>query len=650
MKLADTAKNFMTEHDVSMLFDYFCKNVLKDRTCFNGHELVSLFSGILFDMNNYHQDADNENILLCNGDAIGIDGKSFSELRSRTCGLFSENDISFFKGAADRLIEDADRRMRGDFWTPTIFVDYGHSMIEDAIGTDWKKTCVVWDNCWGSGNLTRDYVFDDLYCSTLFESELDIGRTYNTNSEKFQFDFLNDGIPIPGDLLSGFSKLPEKLVNSFREDKSVVFFINPPYGTVNNMGFGGTSKSGIAETLVNKQMLDANAGACAKNLYAQFLYRIMKIKQSYKLTKCHICLYSPTLFMTGPSFRVFRKSFLKEFSFVRGCQFRANHFSNVSHGWGISFTIWKSGETHEKDRFSLDLIDDVCGEIKTIGKKTLYNTDFCKSGNNWIKETVYGKKTYDAPQMSSAINVKQTGRCVVTKDALGYFVTNSNNVDSSVMSVALFSSAYSRPCGYSITESNFTRCVALFSARKLVTRNWINSKDEFFAPDENSGFYDEFVKNSIVYSLFHQACNFTSLRNVEYKGMKWDICNNFFWMPKDEIMEMSEKNGMTKTYEECRISDDRYLFIKTKDIVFPEESRIVIEKANNIVRNTFRYRKSFNSVYPEYQIMNWDCGWYQIREIAKKHDMENYDDFVSAFKNLERKMLPMVYELGFLKK
>ena len=62
-------------------------------------------------------------------------------------------------------------------------------MLENELGEDWKDEFVVWDNCWGTGNLTRDYRFNELYCSTLFQSELNIGDKYNNEAIKFQFDF-----------------------------------------------------------------------------------------------------------------------------------------------------------------------------------------------------------------------------------------------------------------------------------------------------------------------------------------------------------------------------------------------------------------------------------------------------------------------------
>ena len=74
-----------------------------------------------------------------------------------------------------------------------------------------------------------------------------------------------------------------------------------------------------------------------------------------------------------------------------------------------------------------------------------------------------------------------------------------------------------------------------------------------------------------------------------------------------------------------------------------------MDKACDIVRNTFKYRGLFDSVRPEYQIMNWDCGWYQVKALAKEYDKTEYDEFVELYKKLADKMRPMVYTLGFLK-
>lgn len=68
-----------------------------------------------------------------------------------------------------------------------------------------------------------------------------------------------------------------------------------------------------------------------------------------------------------------------------------------------------------------------------------------------------------------------------------------------------------------------------------------------------------------------------------------------------------------------------------------------------MTKDTFKYRKEFNELRPEYQIMNWDCGWYQIKALVKEYIPEEMKIFLDKFKKLADKMRPMVYELGFLK-
>ena len=104
-------------------------------------------------------------------------------------------------------------------------------MIEETLGEDWKEKYVVWDNCCGIGNLTKDYCFKELYASTLHQSDIDIVRQCNKDTtQKFQFDFLNDPIAYPNSLFGIYTdKLPKGLKDAFLNNKPIVFFINPPY-------------------------------------------------------------------------------------------------------------------------------------------------------------------------------------------------------------------------------------------------------------------------------------------------------------------------------------------------------------------------------------------------------------------------------------
>lgn len=534
-------------------------------------------------------------------------------------------------------------RNLGQFYTPTLFVDYAHKMISEQFGEDWKEKFVVWDNCSGTKNLTRDYFFKELYCSTLEEAELHISERYNREATSFQFDFLNDSL----------DKLPQGLKDALENNKPIIFFINPPYATAAN--YGEVNKGGVAKTIVYEEMMKNDIGRCSSNLYAQFLYRIMMIKEQYNLTDCHIALFCKPNYLSGPAYKKFRCKFLNNFAYCSGVLFNASEFADVSDKWGINFTIWGNGETSNKKDFTHNLISNVDGEIVVGSVKDIYNIDGEITASDWAKEGTKKLKTLDAPNMTTAINIKKEATSKtnplgkLAENALGYMFNNSNNVAKNAQEVAMFSSVFSHAVGCQILPINFDRCTALFSARKLTIANWINDKDEYLAPNEENEHYNEFVNDSIVYSLFHSASNQSSLRQVEYKGKNWDIKNEFFFMGKDEIISLANENGFDFTYNDAKVSSERYVYEKLQQIDLSKEAQAVLDKATELTINSFKYRELFNDEHPEYQIMNWDCGWYQIKGMLKEFMPNEYKEFVELFKALAEKMRPMVYELGFLK-
>ena len=657
-KIKDLAENIqryvrVTEHNLSKIFDYFCKNVLKGKTKLSGHDMVEIFMGVIGDKMNYFQHPSNPNILVCKGRNVNMNGNAFKSFFGYFDRNYTPQETMCLNGIADRLIVDADRRNSGDFWTPTMFVDYAHDMISKKLGEDWKEKYVVWDNCCGSLNITRDYKFSELYCSTLYQSELNIGADYNPEATKFQFDFLNDEIVSKNSLLGVYNdKLPKGLKDALINNKPIVFFINPPYATANVMSTDEKHKAGVAKTMINEQMLKDKIGASSQNLYAQFLYRIIQIKNEFNLTNCHIALFSPTLFLTGSSYAKFRNVFLNEFSFDNAIQFKASHFADVADSWGISFSIWHNGETFEKNNFNYTLIDNENGEIVEIGNKVVYNIDGLKTASEWAKEPIKKLKTFETINVSSAIKIRpdtSDNRGTNFDGSFGYFLNAGNNVNKNTQSVSLFTMAYGNGNGHGINTDNFDRCTTLFSARRLVKEEWFNWIDEYMAPNTEHPAYNEFVNDSLIYSLFHSSSNQSSLRNVDYKGKKWDIKNEFFWLSNKEIENLSNTNGFTQTYNDARTSKERYVYNKLQTITLSPEAQDVLDKASDIVRNTFKYRELFNQEHPEYQIMNWDCGWYQIKALAKEYAKSDYEEFVKLYKKLADKMRPMVYTLGFLK-
>ena len=551
----------------------------------------------------------------------------------------------------DRLIEDKERRNKGQFYTPKIFADYAHKMISEVLGNNWKDEYVVWDNCCGTKNLTRDYKFKELYCSTLENEELEISAHLNTEAVSFQFDFLNE--PIAGrESLTGVydDKLPKGLKDALLENKPIVFFINPPYGTPccndeTNKSFGGIT-AGACNTVINSEMKSKKFGRASTNLYAQFVYRLIMIKQKYNLSNCYIAFFSPTLFLTGQSFYSFRNELFNNFVFIDGIQFKASHFADVSSTWGISFSLWKAGKQIDKNNFLYKIVDVLDNDIKIIDKKVLYNTDNCISGSYWVKQT-NTKNKIEVPLLRNAITVSGEGK--IDNNFIGYFLNNSNNVSRSISFVGLFSTGFSGAHGVNVCKENFEKTCALFSARKLIENNWINSKDEYLAPNESHLKFQEFTNDSIVYSLFNGASNQSSLRQIKYHDKLWDIKNEFFWMSKSEIESLANKYNNDDCFNDAHNSRERFVYEKLQTISLSPEAQAVIDIANDIVRKTFKYRESFNKEHPEYQINNWDCGFYQIKKLCKEYMPELLKEFKEVYKVLADKMRPMVYELGFLK-
>ena len=520
-----------------------------------------------------------------------------------------------------------------------MFVDHAHDMMSRKLGMDWKEEYVVWDASCGSKNLTRDYKFKELYCSTLEQAELEIGKRYNPEATSFQFDFLNDSL----------DKLPQGLLTALKENKPIVFLNNPPYATANEMGTNNKSKKGVAKTTINEKMLNDGIGACSQNLYAQFLYRIDMIKRRFNLTKCYIALYSPTLYLSGTSWKNFRKVFLNDFKFIDAFTFKASYFADVADHWGIAFSLWENGETIDKNNFVHKLVDEIDGELINVGTKDIYNLDGIMTASVWVKSQNV-KETVETPNLSSGLRVKEK-LYKWAKNSIGYMYNKSNNVDKNTQEVALFTSCFSDAHGVSILPDNFERVVTLFSARRLVSCNWQNWADEYIAPNTEHEKWSEFVADSVVYSLFEGKSNQSSLRNVEYKGKQWNIKNEFFWMPTAKMQELANNNRYDEMYQDAQGVDDRFVckWLNDHKTEISPEAQAVLDYATTLVEQSMKYRNVFNEDNENYQIMNFDCGWYQIKGMLKEYMPNELKQFNDLYKKLAEKMRPLVYEVGFLR-
>lgn len=160
-------------------------------------------------------------------------------------------------------------------------------------------------------------------------------------------------------------------------------------------------------------------------------------------------------------------------------------------------------------------------------KKIIYNTDNIDKANVIFKDKE--KNDVLLPPIKSFITIEKNKEKLGCSTAIGYINNHSNNVMQQQV-IFLASSVISANGNKAITPDKFYQSVNLFCARKIVYQDWKNDKDEYLAPNESHPKYEQFKFDSIIYSLFNNSSQQSSLRQVEYKGKQWNINNEFFWI------------------------------------------------------------------------------------------------------------------------
>lgn len=677
----------LNEHTMSLAFDFFDMYVLDEKFSKNmsSREKVDIFIGVFF---NDEFEEIKTNRYATSYDKIkvhGIEVKVNMEKYNQFKLLYAVREYSRLEqkqitAITDRLIEDTDRRRKGDFYTPSIWVDEAHKLLDKNLGNNWRDEYMVWDCAWGTGNLTRDYKFTDLYCSTLQDQDLNIGYRYNRGAVKFQYDFLNDDVDdferieilcrmkqfdtanallfntklyknAPG-LIDGLLGINGK------KKKKLLFLINPPYATTGNIDMKGNKEKGLANNIIAEYMEDM--GGCTQQLYAQFIFRISEIARLFN-SEAILGIYCPTVIFTGKHFAKMRTTILNN-GFIEGFMFQASQFANVADDWSIAFSLWNFNHSKSNDYLldAKDLLSTDNNGVTTIReKKRMYS-----SAGKEIQRLIKNEKCASSKEvytMSSGLVItdkiyKQPDNC------MGYLFMDTPRVGYNTRFVTLINRRMKgNKIAISLDNKSFTDACVIYTARKLVSGQysfWMNNSDEYMIPNENDVRYEQFKNDSLIYSTFHIVNNFTSLRKIEDANGNNNIQNEFFWMSVKDIEELAGGKYDTadiNTTIEDDIEDfgkERFVYKKLQAITISPDAQAVLNKATEIVKKSFKYRKDFNQKHPEYHINTWDAGWYQIKGLCKEYtalkaDMEEFNVLYKAF---EDRMRPLVYELGFLYK
>jgi hypothetical protein len=174
--------------------------------------------------------------------------------------------------------------------------------------------------------------------------------------------------------------------------------------------------------------------------------------------------------------------------------------------------------------------------------------------------------------------------------------------------------------------------------------------DEYSAPNEKHPDYPQFVADAYVYSLFNKKSNQSSLRQVLYKGLYYDIPNQFFWRTREDVMQLAADNGFDACHQDACNSPDRFVASLLPTLPLSPEAQAVLDAANAIYEASWEFRKDMHEEDESLHLHAWDAGWYQVKRIAKVHLKDELVAFNKLYAKLTAKMTRLTYEVGFLRK
>ena len=548
-----------------------------------------------------------------------------------------EEHRSYLLERRDSLIPLDERQFKGAYYTPLKVVEKAYDLLTATLGQNWQKDFIVWDMCCGVGNLEAKHSnHRNVYMSTLDLDDINVIQTSNNFSAavRFQYDYLNDDINEHGEINYNLTnKLPfelRELINDSREKKKnakkILILINPPYGeTGTGIGKGIHNKKGIENTEINKLM---NYGYASKELFVQFLFRIQK-----ELPNATLAIFSTPKYVISQNFSIFRENWTAKY--LDGFVFPSTLFDGIKGSFPISFLIWDMAKNMPITGVKTSILDKKCN---FIGEKYFIN----ESTNNLLNKWIVPPKTNDelALPLSNAISISTNPRLKKScTNMLGYLYASNNDLQHATMETLISSSIYTggNGGGLYITSDNIWQCAVVFSVRRLVKKTWLNNKDQFLQP--NCELPTIFQQDCLIWMLFNGSnlTAGTALDAFSWNNKKWQLKNNFIPFTEQQV-------GSKRRFSSTVMSD------LINDLNLSDEAKNVLEEGRKIWSAFFESNLNWK-IREKYLLDDHsDAGWYQIRNSLKESESAiDFTPFEIAYGNLTEKLLPQVFEFGFLK-
>ena len=245
----------------------------------------------------------------------------------------------------DSLLPLDDQKFKGAFYTPLHIVDKAYDQLAATLGANWQEKYIVWDMCAGVGNLEAKHSnLRNVFMSTLDQEDVTIMRSNPAfaGAEIFQYDYLNDDVSDFGEIdYSITGKLPAELRQAIADAKDgkkgakpILVLINPPYAeTGAGIGKGDENKKGVERTRINSLMRSIALGYASKELFVQFLVRIMQ-----ELPNATLAMFSTLKYVNAPNFEAFRRVW--KAGYLDGFVVHSQAFEGLNGDFPIGFLIW----------------------------------------------------------------------------------------------------------------------------------------------------------------------------------------------------------------------------------------------------------------------------------------------------------------------
>jgi hypothetical protein len=342
-------------------------------------------------------------------------------------------------------------------------------------------------------------------------------------------------------------------------------------------------------------------GGAINEIFTQVMARIYN-----EISGCKLALFSKPKFITTRNYFKFRQFFNAEYK--AGFVVRSDSFDNVSGKFPIIFTIWDLNGKIFPHCVTMDVPED--GGTKT------YWDGFEKSINNWIRQFDYS-----------------------LANGIGYLICESPDFQHIHQPYITLEKDKRLSRQFVCNNASLINACVYFATRLVVEPTWLNDRDQFYYPTSDGWKTNTTFQNDcLVYTLFHGQNRISCKDGVNH------------WIPFTEE-EVDARSILDSSF----MSD--FLKARAKIASFSPEAQAVLNAGLALYR--YYHKTVFNN-----KTADVNASFYDIRAFfqGKDHNgrMNNtskdptYNTLLTAlrdaYKPLTAKIVPKVYEYGFLKK